>query len=77
MGVVRAPIVHQLYDFQVNWIKHGGLFALLIVQAYVMVRYQNYWVGIILCIMILMINLKTIFYVTNEVMEKFFKKIKR
>ena len=77
MWVVRVPIVHQLYDFQVNWIKHGGLFALLIVQAYVMVRYQNYWVGIILCIMILMINLKTIFYVITEVREKLLKKMKR
>ena len=73
MWITRVPIVHKLYDFKVNWYKHGVLFVLLVVEAVMLVHYQSYLFIVIICLMILVINFKTIFYVIKEITGKLLK----
>lgn len=70
MWITRIFSVNELFSFYVSWKKHIVLFSLLIIQAIVMVKYENIYLCVILFLFIVIINLKTIWTVFNVIFKK-------
>lgn len=74
MWVTKIPLVHRLYDFRVNWFKHATLIVLLVVQAYVMINYQNYYIGGLIFVILFTLNYKAVVGAMFEIVKKLKKK---
>ena len=74
MWIAKIPVVHRLYDFHVNWIKHGALILLLVVQAFIMINYQNYYIGGLIFAVLFILNYKAVVGAMVEISKKIKKK---
>lgn len=73
MWITKIPMVHKLYDFKVNWLKHGSLVVLLVAQAVVMVGYQNYLIGIAIFSLMVVLNYKAVVSASALIFKKICK----
>lgn len=73
MWVLRVMVVEKDYPFYINWIKHSMLIAALFLEAFVMVKYQNYFICILLMLVMCIIDYKTLI----NIIKQFYKLLKR
>lgn len=66
MWVLRAIVVKKDYPFYINWIKHSILIAALFLEAFVMVKYQNYLICIFILLMMCIIDYKTLINIITQ-----------
>lgn len=70
MWMLRIKIVMKDYPFYVNWLKQGLLIAMLVVEAFVMICFQNYYLCTAIMITMCIIDFKTLFSIINQVIIK-------
>lgn len=70
MWLFRVKVVMRDYPFRINWIKHCLVFALLVIEAALMIQYQSYISCIVITGVICIINIRTLISIIYQIEKK-------
>lgn len=66
MWILRIIVIKKYYPFYVNWIKHFMLIAMLFLEAFIMIKYQNYLICVLIILIMCIIDYKTLINIITQ-----------